>query len=86
MTEGVPEEIVTEVTVPLTAALPSEGVAVTVSPNIEVAWMAERFCDMFCDCCKALNCASCAANSVSLCGSNGSCEDICVTRSCRKSA
>ena len=53
---------------------------------MELACKTDMFCDMVWDCCKALNWASCAAKAVSLCGFNGSCDDIWVTSNCRKLA
>ena len=84
--EGVLEENCTEETTPVIGVEPAEGVSVTVCPMSESAWMLDKSVSVSCAVCKALNCASWAAKSVSLSGFNGSCELIWVTSNLRKSA
>ena len=86
MIEGVPADTWIELTTPVTEPTPLDGLTVTVEPIKPVACMFCKSDCISCDSCNELNCASCAAKSVSLWGLSGSCELICVTRSCRKSA
>jgi len=84
---GEPDEKSTPVTVPVVPCAPLVAEATLTWRPIKVLacnpWMLPV---MVCDCCSALNCASCAANAVSLCGFSGSWDVICVTSNCKKSA
>jgi hypothetical protein len=86
---GVPSEDsaprATDCTTPLVES-PFESVdTVTVLPIRLLAWSAESEEDIAVDCVKDVNCAICAAMSVSDCGSIGSWFSIWATRSWRKS-
>jgi len=77
----------TPVTTPV-ASLPPlvDDETSTVAPIKELACIVDMELAMVVDSCKALNCASCAAKAVSLCGLSGSCDVICVTSNFKKSA